>query len=133
MAAAAPLALLPAAEEILQAVNNDLVVIDTKWYRKRKIGRQTVLEPIDIQFHVNPVSIAIGGAVGAVGLLAAVIAWNGIQLPFGTALPGIGDSKYWRDVVGKVTKGKAGNPPAPSSVESSISGFAESLVRLLHL
>ena len=93
--------MIPAAEKLVQAVSNDIVVIDTKWYRKKKIGKETVLVPIDVQLHVNPVSIGIGAAGLALAGGLAYLAWEG--LPF-TA--GLKDSDYWQGIVGKVTRQK---------------------------
>ena len=97
---ALPLAALPAAKELVQAVNNDLVVIDTKWYRKVKVGRATVLEPVDLQLHVNPVSLGIGAAGAALALGFAWIAWNGIN-PW---IPGLSSNDYWKGVTAKLTR-----------------------------
>ena len=93
---AATAALIPAgrgATEAIKAVSEaltgDLVVIKGKIYREREIvtygpdltpkGRPRkhtakVLEPVEIEAHINPVSLAVAGAavgVGALGILAA--------------------------------------------------------------
>ena len=71
-------------------------------------GHGTVLEPLDIQLHVNPVSLAVGAVGGLFAIGLGWLAWNGIQSGFGTIVPGLNQSDYWNGVVAKVTKGKAG-------------------------
>ena len=117
-ATAAPLALIPAAEKLVQAVSNDIVVIDTKWYRKKKIGKETVLVPIDVQLHMNPVSIGIGAAGLALAGGLAYLAWEG--LPFTS---GLKDSEYWQGLVGKVTRHRT-EPQRQSALDLCLAGCA---------
>jgi hypothetical protein len=107
---AAPLVVASAAEKVVQAVSNDIVVLEGKVYRTVKIGRKKVLEPVDVQLHVNPVGIGAGILATAIGLFAADVAWNGIH--FGLPglefdiIKGLKESPYWQAVVGKLTTKK---------------------------
>jgi len=56
------------AERASSALTADLVVVQGRLYYKRGKGKKAVLEPVDLDVHVNPLSIALGGAVGVVGL-----------------------------------------------------------------
>src|SRR5207245_9923340 len=104
---AAPLAVVGATEKLAQAVGNDIVVIGTTVYRKRKVkGHGTVLEPLDIQLHVNPVSLGVGAAAGLFAIGLGGLAWNGIPV---IGVAGLNESPVWSDLVSRATKGKAGS------------------------
>jgi hypothetical protein len=77
-------------------LTGDLVVIHGHIYRKIKsraaTGKTTktgrpqyktveVLDPIDIEGHVNPMSLMIGGIALAGAALFAAIAWYGVKVP----------------------------------------------------
>jgi hypothetical protein len=110
---------LAAGEKLAQAVSNDIVVLNGRLYRTVRVGRKKVLEPVDVQLHINPAGIGLGLLTGAIGLFAADLAWNGLH--FGLPglefdiIKGLKESPYWQGVAGKLTKGKAGKlpPPAP--------------------
>jgi len=138
---AAPLAALPIAREAGKAISQDLVVIAGKVYRQvkapllkdgkpvlTKSGRQRmtrVLEPIDLELHVNPIGIGVGILATGIASLGAWVAWNGLSLPipFGsgsiTLLGGIKDSPQgdwlrdkWRGGVGVKRDDLQGNVDA---------------------
>src|SRR3990167_10251623 len=92
---AGPLAIADQAGRVAKAISQDLVVINGRWLREvrmkvppppgSKKGSRSrtvkVLEPVEAEFHVNPVSIGLGAlALAAAGGLAWV-AWNGLSLP----------------------------------------------------
>ncbi len=74
-----------AAGEASKALSGDIVRIDTQYFRTQTIGKgkgkREILVPINIEAHVNPAGLLMAGAVGLVGALAGVIAWNGISVP----------------------------------------------------
>jgi len=93
-----------------KAVTNDLVVVEGRWFRKvrsrvtvtddqgrplrTKKGRVRkttleVLEPVDVEAHVNPVGIGLGVLALGVAAVGAAIVWNGITV----AAPLIGPVK----------------------------------------
>lgn len=91
------LAALPLAEKLLgtagKAVKADLVVIGGQWFRevrvrmpaKNKQGWKWTkqLVPVDLEFHVNPVSIGLGVLGTAVAAGAAWFVWNGLEIHSG--------------------------------------------------
>lgn len=71
---------------------------------KTKVPRKhtrRVLEPVDVELHVNALSVGILGAVGVAAGIAAWILWDGLAAgtPFGQVqvLRGMKDSPYWQD------------------------------------
>ena len=93
-----------------KAVSNDLLVIQGRIFRKVIIEparRKTktrpaqkeifVLEPIDLEAHINPVAIGLGALGLGAAALAAWVAWNGIKVGVPTigtvtVIPGIKDT-----------------------------------------
>ncbi len=73
-----------AAGEASKALTGDIVTAKTQFFREVEIGKgkgkQKVLVPVDIEAHLNPLSILLGGAALGVAAVASVIAWNGITL-----------------------------------------------------
>lgn len=108
---AAPLAVLSATEKLAAAVSNDILVLNGRLYRTVRVGRKKVLEPVDVQLHVNPAGIGLGLLSGAIGLFAADLAWNGVHfaIPYGPEIDiikGLKSSPYWQGVVEKWTAKK---------------------------
>ena len=136
---AAPLVLGTGAERTAKAVTQDLVVLAGKVYRQvkaplvrdgrpglTKSGRQRftkVLEPIDVELHVNPVSAGLGVAAAGVAALAGWVAWNGVSIPSPlggsiTLLGGIKDSPLGTWITGEIRRRRL--PPAAKSVEELV-------------
>lgn len=111
MAAAAP-ALIPATiglkealKEGAQVLTGDLVVFRGVVHRKREevfygpdrtpktraLRKHTreVLEPVDVELHVNPLTLLVGTGAALVGAVGATIAWHGLKL----GIPGIAASE----------------------------------------
>ena len=102
-------------EAVSKALTGDLVVFRGKVHRAREhvfygpdltpTGRlrkhtQEILEPVEVEAHVNLLSLGVGAvAVGAVGL-AAYLAWEGLTLgtPLGPfrVINGLKESPFWQ-------------------------------------
>lgn len=107
---AGPLAAAAAAEKASKTLTGDIVVIRGQTFRevKEKVvagttpkGRPSVrtvthLVPIELEAHVNAVSLGLGALAVGAAALAAIIAWNGVAFPgpFGPIqlFPGIKDT-----------------------------------------
>src|SRR5688572_8573964 len=149
MAAAAPLA-ISAGKAVTGAITGDIVKLHGRFFRrvvlqekKRKskkfpAGREeiSVLEPIEVDVHLNPVSIGLGVAAGAVALLGGWIAWKGIR--FGTPLgefqvfPGI-EGTALGDRIKELPLPLPGTPPEelpPPSTVPDCSGLRDGFFAL---
>jgi len=68
-----------AAEPVVRALTGDIVVIRGKLYYKRGKGKKAVYEPVELDLHINPVSLALGA--GAAALMAGVgLWWMGLEV-----------------------------------------------------
>lgn len=120
---AAPLAATQAVIPVTKAVEaaskvltGDLVVFRGKVHRKREVvfygpdttpktgalrkHTQEILEPIDVELHINPVTIGLAGVGAGVVGLVGYVAWHGLSIPapLGGAIgliPGLKDSPFW--------------------------------------
>jgi len=61
------------AEPVVKALTGDIVVVNGRLYYKRGKGKKTVYEPVQLDFHLNPISIAVGA--GASIVAAGVGLW----------------------------------------------------------
>ena len=142
MAAAAPA--LIGAKEALQAgakvLTGDLVVFRGVIHRKREevfygpdltpTGRlrkhtREVLEPVDVEFHVNPLGIGLGAAALAAAGLIGIIAWNGVKvgLPLGGEVqifPGLKDTTTGALISEKLTPEGEILPTAPTGEKCQV-------------
>ncbi len=100
---AAALIPLSGVKEATKVLTGDLITLRGQVFRvvEHKVGKKTekFLAPVDVEAHVNPLSLALaGGGAGFLGLMAWVV-WNGLSLPapFGpvTLLRGLKDSEEW--------------------------------------
>ena len=103
-------ALIPAGEaakEVSSVLTGDLVTIKGQVFRaiRRRVptgeltptGRpamvtQEVLVPVDVEAHVNPLSIIIAAGVGLAGVLAGVVAWHGVRV----GVPAVGEFSLFK-------------------------------------
>lgn len=91
----------------LKALTGDLVTFRGQIFRKveHDVGgkKQAFLAPVDVEAHINPLGILLGGGVAALGVLALTIAWHGLNIPapLGGAIelvPGIKDTSLGKDL-----------------------------------
>ena len=97
--------------EAMKALTGDLVTFRGQVFRKVEfqVGKekQAFLAPVDVELHVNPMSLGLAAAgLGLAGLAAWVI-WNGLSLPtpFGAVnlFPGLKDSELGESIKEKIT------------------------------
>lgn len=84
IAAAAPQAANSAIAPIKKALTGDIAVIHYECRQKKNKGK------LNIEAHVNPLTIGLGATVIAVG---GLVAWNGISVPGAQLFPGIKDTE----------------------------------------
>lgn len=132
-----------AIEEVAKGLTGDFVVIGTRVFRqietKERVptggltptGRPAMttitkvhLEPIDIEAHVNPLSILASAGLAGLGILAATVAWHGVDLPapLGGAVelvPGIKDTGLGRDLAKRFESWQSRHPPRPPGPDLS--------------
>lgn len=97
---------------LAKAATGDLVTIRGRVYRQVQDPNNPkvqFLEPIDLEAHVNPVSILTGLGIGAIGALALTIAWHGLNIPspLGGAIelvPGIKDTELGKNIAQTYTR-----------------------------
>ncbi len=102
------------AKPLAKAATGDLVTIRGVIYRQVQDPNHPevkFLEPIEVEAHVNPVSILTGLGIGAIGALALTIAWHGINIPspLGGAIelaPGIKDTGFGKDMAASYERWK---------------------------
>ena len=75
---------------------------------KTKVPRKhtrKVLEPVDVELHVNALSVGILGAVGVAAGIAGWVLWEGLaaSTPFGGVqlFKGLKTTNYWREEANK--------------------------------
>lgn len=100
---------MKAAEKLAEkAGTGDILVINHQAFRTVKDPGTGIefLVPVEFEFHLNPLNIALtlGGTLvaGALGLLAGSVLWNGLAIPspLGAVqvLPGLKESPFLRDL-----------------------------------
>ena len=76
-------------EKAGEVLTGDIIVIRGKVYRRVALGSKAkdgfMLEPVDVEAHLNPIGIGIGLAGAALAALLGIIAWKGVKinLPLG--------------------------------------------------
>ena len=104
VAAAAAKPALQVTEKLVKALTGDIVVLKTRVYRKVKVGRKTVQEPVDVDVHVNAVSLGIAGlVVGGLALGAAVLAATARDRTTGKIGAAAFTAPGWYDSVNRTT------------------------------
>ena len=83
--AAALVPVTPAVQEAITALTGDLVTFRGQVFRKVEYEvegeKVSFLAPVDLEVHVNPISIGLGIAGAAAAVVLGLIAWNGLALP----------------------------------------------------
>ena len=123
-----------AAKVISKVLTGDLVTFNFQVYRvirqrvptgeKTKAGKPAMttaefLVPIDVEAHVNPVSIGLGLATLAGAVLFGLIAWHGLSLP-GPLGPVAIFPGFKETDAGKRLAEKAGSPPPSQEKEGCL-------------
>src|SRR6267378_1098760 len=98
-----------AGEGLSKAVKTDLFVVKKTFYRERKIKvpasnkrgwkYQTIMEPIEFEFHGSPVNLGLGGLAAVLAAGVGWVAWNGIGNGLVTFVPGMKESEFWQKVI----------------------------------
>jgi len=76
-------------EKAGEVLTGDIIVVRGRVYRRVALGPKKsdgfMLEPVDIEAHLNPIGIGIGLAGAALAALLGIVAWKGlkINLPLG--------------------------------------------------
>lgn len=90
---------------LAKAATGDLVTIRGQVYRQVQDPNNPkvkFLEPVEVEAHVNPVSILGGAAAALLGVLFGTVAWQGVSFPgpFGpiTLFEGMKDTALGQDI-----------------------------------
>ncbi len=92
--------------QAVESAKGDLLTIEGNVFRQIEDPndkKRKILVPVKVEAHVNLVSILGGLGAGFIGLLAATIAWHGVDVPspLGGAIqliPGIKDTGLGKDL-----------------------------------